>query len=273
MVTIFDGRKFAAEKETTLKLRVLGLKARGAYPKLASILIGNDHASELYVNLKKKAAERVGAEVNIYFIKENSKPEDLFFLIKTLNEDKTVQGIMVQMPVPGKLGELKNKIIDSVDPEKDIDGLQDNSNFLHPTSKAVIEIIDEAKKQLKINNLPPSGGRQFKICVVGATGMVGKPLVKELKEQKYDVIECNLKTLDLKSKTLQADILVCTTGVPNIIKGDMVKPGAVVIDVGSPKGDVDFAEVSKKAEFISPVPGGVGPVTITCLLENLILAC
>jgi methylenetetrahydrofolate dehydrogenase (NADP+)/methenyltetrahydrofolate cyclohydrolase len=264
---IFDGKKFAAEKEATLAVRILGLKARGVYPKLASILVGNNSASQLYVNLKKKAAERIGAEVDIYLIKENSKPEDIILLIKTLNEDKTVHGIMVQMPLPGALLNSRLQVINAIKPEKDVDGLKENSSFLHPTSKAVIQIIDEAKKQVPLKDSP------CKVVVVGATGMVGRPLVRELKDEKYEVIECNAETSKLKEKTLQGDILVSTTGVPGIIKGNMVKAGAIVVDVGSPKGDVDFAEVSKKASFISPVPGGVGPVTISCLLENLLSAC
>ena len=118
-----------------------------------------------------------------------------------------------------------------------------------------------------------TGASQFTICVLGATGMVGKPLVEELKAEKYEVIECDSKTHNLKDETVKGDILVSVTGVPGIIKADMVKPDAIVIDVGSPKGDVDFPEVEKVASFITPVPGGVGPVTITCLLENLVSAC
>ncbi|HKB88561.1 MAG TPA: bifunctional 5,10-methylenetetrahydrofolate dehydrogenase/5,10-methenyltetrahydrofolate cyclohydrolase [Patescibacteria group bacterium] len=265
MAIIFDGRKFAAEKEVALQIRVLGLKTRGVHPKLASILVGKDLASELYVNLKKKAAERIGAEVDIYKISENSKLEDLKLLIKTLNEDEMVNGIMIQMPIPGKLGESKEEIVSEIDSEKDVDGLKEDSQFLHPTSKAIMEVLKVAERQLD---------RKMKsVCVVGATGMVGKPLVKELKEENYEVIECNTKTPDLKAKTLETDVVVSVTGSQNIITGEMVKDGVVVIDVGSPQGDVDFASVSKKADFISPVPGGVGPVTITCLLENLISAC
>jgi methylenetetrahydrofolate dehydrogenase (NADP+)/methenyltetrahydrofolate cyclohydrolase len=267
MATIFDGRKFAAEKEAALQMRVLGLKTRGVYPKLASILVGEDHASQLYINLKKKAAERIGAEVDIYLIKEKSKLEDLLLLIKTLNEDKTVHGIMIQMPIPGELGIKKDETINAIDPEKDVDGLRADSQFLHPTSKAVMEIIDEAKKDESLK------GKLQKVVVVGSSGMVGRPLVKELKEQNYDVVACDTKTTNLREKTLEGDILVSTTGIPNLITGDMVKDGAVVIDVGSPGGDIDFPEVFKKASFVTPVPGGVGPVTITCLLENLISAC
>jgi len=268
MATVFDGRKFAQEKETALALRVLGLKTRGVYPKLASILVGNDPASQLYVNLKKKAAERIGAEVDIYLIKENSKLEDLILLIKTLNDDDTVYGIMIQMPIPGMLGENKGEILSAISSEKDVDGLKSDSPFLHPTSKAVIQIIDEAKKDPSLKDNPFK-----KAVVVGATGMVGKPLAHELKEENYEVIECSSETGNLKEKALQADVLVSVTGVVNLITEDMVRPGTVVIDVGSPKGDVEFAGVSKNAGFISPVPGGVGPVTITCLLENLISAC
>ena len=266
MATIFDGRKFAAEKEITLQNRVLGLKARGVYPKLASIIIGNDPASVLYVNLKKKAAEKTGAEVDIYNIPENSKVDDLTLLIDTLNTDKTVRGIMIQLPLPSPMSKFKNRIIESINPKKDVDGLRPDSEFLHPTSKAVIEIIDKAKKDKNyVRKASPC-----KVVVVGATGMVGTPLVKELKIEGYEVIECDSKTPDLQGLSLQADILVSTTGVPDIIKGDMVKNWAIVIDVGSPRGDVDFDSVVKKASFITPVPGGVGPVTIICLLENLI---
>jgi methylenetetrahydrofolate dehydrogenase (NADP+)/methenyltetrahydrofolate cyclohydrolase len=267
MAIVFDGRKFATQKEEKLAIRILGLKARGVYPKLASILVGENPASQLYVNLKKKAAEKIGAEVDVYLIKENSKLEDLLLLIKTLNEDKTVHGIMIQMPIPGKMGDFRDKIVNSIKSEKDVDGLRGDSLFLHPTSKAVIQVIDEAKKDIPFNEA------SCKVVVVGATGMVGRPLVEELKREKYEVIECDAKTSNLRDETVQADILVSTTGVPGIIKDNMVKPGAIVIDVGSPKGDVDFVEVEKIAGYISPVPGGVGPVTISCLLENLISAC
>jgi len=261
MATIFDGRKFAAEKEISLQNRVLGLKARGVYPKLASILVGNNPASVLYVNLKKKAAEKIGAEVDIYLIKENSKVDDLILLIDTLNTDVNVSGIMIQLPIPGAMSKFKDRIIESIDPQKDIDGLRPDSIFLHPTSKAVIDILKEAEK---ISEIKPKT-----VCVVGATGMVGTPLVKELKTEGYKVISCNSNTPTLKGETLQGDVLISCAGVPNLITSDMVKDGAIVIDVGSPKGDVD-PSTSLRASFLTPVPGGVGPVTITCLLENLI---
>jgi methylenetetrahydrofolate dehydrogenase (NADP+)/methenyltetrahydrofolate cyclohydrolase len=261
---IFDGKAFAAEKEISLGMRVLGLKARGIYPKLASIIVGNNPASELYVNLKKRAAENIGAEVDIYFIKEISKVDDLILLIDTLNVDETVNGIMIQLPLPPAMSKFKDRIIESIDPKKDVDGLRIDSQFLHPTSKAVIDILKFAEKGLKVQ--PKT------VCVVGATGMVGTPLVKELKTEGYKVIECDTKTTELRGYTLQGDVVISTTGTPGLIKSDMIKKDTIVIDVGSPKGDVETS-VSEKASFITPVPGGVGPVTISSLLENLISAC
>ena len=268
---IFDGRKYADEKESSLAIRVLGLKTRGVYPKLASILIGNNPSGLAYLELKKKAAERIGAEADIYLIKENTNLDDLLLLIKTLNEDETVQGIMIQMPLPDSMKSAEPKILSAILSEKDVDGLNENSDFLHPTSKAILQVVEEAKKA---NPFKPESTT---VAVVGATGMVGTPLVKELKKEGYKVIECNTKTLDLKSETLKADILVSVTGKAGIITFDMIKKGAVVIDVGYPKGDIDMESFKgkdpKAISFLSPVPGGVGPVTITCLLENLINAC
>jgi len=264
MAIIFDGRAFAAKKESSLGIRVLGLKARGVYPKLASILIGDNPASELYVDLKKKAAERIGAEIDVYFLPENSKFSEILQLIESLNSDDNFNGIMIQLPLPERLSEFKEKMLGAIDPAKDIDGLRYDSQFLHPTSKAVIDILKEAEKSLKTN---PSS-----VCVVGATGMVGTPLVKELRKEGYAVAEVSTETKDLREKLKTSEVVVSATGVAHLIKPDMIKDGAIVIDVGSPKGDVD-PSVSAKAGFFTPVPGGVGPVTISCLLENLILAC
>lgn len=269
MATIFNGRAFASEKEISLSNRVLGLKTRNVYPKLASIIIGDDPASKLYVGLKKKAAERIGAELDIYYLKENTKLEEILVLIGTLNVDDTVQGIMVQLPLPETLSDRKSQIVSAISPEKDVDGLQEESDFLHPTSKAVIEILDVAKKDPD----SPFKNVELKVVVVGGTGMVGTPLAKELEIQGYKVIKCDTNTTDLKSVTLQGDVLISCAGVPDLVKGEMVKKGAIVIDVGSPVGDIDFESVEAKASFITPVPGGVGPVTISCLLENLIGAC
>lgn len=262
---VFDGKGFAERKKEELKIIVGGLNSRGTIPCLASILIGNDRASVLYVSLKRKAAQKIGAELYPYFLPESTKLEDVLTLIRSLNTDRNVHGVMVQLPIPGKLGEHKSEIINAIDPKKDVDGLKENSFFIHPTSKAVMDILRYAKSQISIPDLNI-------VCVVGSTGMVGKPLIKELKTEGYKVIECNKKTKKLESKTFQGDIVISATGHPGLIKAGMVKRGVIAIDVGSPKGDFD-SKVEEKTSFFTPVPGGVGPVTIVCLLENLIEAC
>lgn len=265
MATIFDGRAYAEEKIKKLDLEVAKLKNRGIYPKLASILIGEDPASKLYVSLKKKKAEAIGAEMDTYFLKEKENIETILALIDSLNSDASVYGVMVQLPLPANFSKKdKEKIIGSIKKEKDVDGLREDSLFLHPTSKAVMDVIDESKKTTDHRSSPV-------VCVVGSTGMVGKPLVKELKKEGYKVNGCNHNTKNLKEKTLKADILISATGIPNLVTCDMVKKGATIIDVGSPKGDFD-PEVSKVAGFMTPVPGGIGPITIASLLENLVKA-
>jgi len=261
MAIIFDGREFALAKEKKLRGEVISLRSNGIIPHLASIIIGEDAASKLYVGLKKKAAEKIGAELDIYYFSENTGTEDILHLIDSLNRDGNVHGIMVQLPLPQNLAFEKNKIIDSIDPKKDVDGLRRDSVFLHPTSKAVVDILKDAEEKLDL--------KPRIVCVVGSTGMVGTPLVKELKNENYTVIEVNAETKDLKSKLSQADVVISATGVPGLIKPSMVKKGVLAIDVGSPVGDFD-ASVSGKAKFFTPVPGGVGPITISCLLENLV---
>lgn len=245
MAIIFDGRAFAAKKEE--KLRSLGKN-----PRLASIIVGANPASVLYVGMKKKAAERVGAELDIIKIPENTHLNKIIEVIEWLNTDKEVNGIMVQLPLPGNLKEETKKILETIDSKKDVDGLRENSLFVHPTAMAVLQIIKEAERELK-HDLKT-------IYILGESGMVGSSLLKEVAKSKLERVK----------ESQEADIVVGATGFPSVIKSDMVKKDAVVIDVGSPRGDVDFKSVSKKASFMTPVPGGVGPVTISCLLENLI---
>jgi len=264
MAIIFDGRAFAAQKRELLKSKIEPLGKKGAAPHLASVIVGDNPASLLYVGLKKKAAEQIGAKVDIYHLGNNTKKEELVDLIESLNKDASVHGIMIQLPLPQGLSGDKETIISQINPKKDVDGLRADSPFLHPTSKAVIEILNSAKTLLK--------RKPELVCVVGSSGMVGMPLVKELKKENYKVIECSSLTKNLREKTQDADVVVSTTGKENIIGAEDVKNQAIVIDVGSPKADVDFNKVLSKSAFITPVPGGVGPVTITCLLENLIAA-
>ncbi len=258
---IFNGKKFAEEKEKELRKKVSKLKS---VPKLVSILVGEDPSSVLYTNLKKKAAERIGVEFEIMKFPDSIPELYLIKVIKNLNNDQKVNGIMVQLPLPSALKEKTQTILNNIDKEKDMDGLTQRSAFIPATTKAVIRIIGIAKEKVNTGD--------EKIVVVGSKGMVGKSVVKELKNLKYKVEGIDLETKDLKSETIKGDILISATGKENLIKENFVKDGVVVIDVGSPRGDVSFNKVKKKASFITPVPGGVGPVTIISLLENLVQA-
>lgn len=254
MGIIFDGKAYAQKKKTLLSVGVLNLKSKGITPRLATILIGENVTSELYVNLKKKFIEGIGCEVDVYKLPEKVEFKDIEILIKSLNDDDLVHGIMVQLPLPSKLLDFKSQILDLISSKKDVDGLREDSKFLHPTSKAVLEILKIAEAETK---------KEAKsVSVIGALGMVGKPLVKELKKLGYEVYE---------TANNESDVMVSATGKTNLITSEMLKEDVIVIDVGSPFGDVS-SEVSKKASFFTPVPGGVGPVTITCLAENLIEA-
>ncbi len=264
MAIIFDGRSFAAEKEEALILKVLALRQKSITPHLVSIIVGEDPASHLYVGLKKRAVERIGGEVTVVSLGESSDVEKILEVINFYNNDPEIQGIMVQLPLPKKLVDSKFQILDSISSTKDVDGLRSDSKFLHPTSKAVIDIMDFANGGLDMSG-------KLEVVVVG-TGMVGGPVVKELKKKGYTVFECDMNTSNLKEETLKGDILVSATGKSKLITEDMVKKDAIVVDVGSPIGECDL-DVKSKASFVTPVPGGVGPVTISCLLENLISAC
>lgn len=263
MPVIFDGKGYSEKKKLLLQSSVDKLRELGVVPHLATILTGSEPASILYTNLKKKFIESLCCQVDIYNLPENVKFDEIKLLIDTLNKDKTVHGIMIQMPLPEKIVNCKLEIVNLIAKHKDIDGLQDNSDYLHPTSKAVMEILAMAIYETKIDVLS--------VCIVGASGMVGKPLVREFKKLGYIVLEADDKTNDLGRLTSQADAIVSATGIMNLITPDMIREDAIVIDVGSPNGDVSKL-VFDKTSFVSPVPGGVGPVTITCLAENLILS-
>ena len=263
MTTIFAGKDFARELEQKTHIKVKRLVEKGVRPKLVSILVGDDPGSVLYTNLKKQAAQRVGIDFETVRYPAEVPISRLSGKIKELNGDDKVHGIMVQLPLPGKLKSVTEYLVNQIAPKKDVDGLTNDSPYISATVKAILEILDQSPIA---NYLSP------KICVVGASGAVGNPLVKELKKRYSDLVGCNSKTRDLGAVTKTADVLISAAGVPGLVKADMVKDGAIVIDVGSPKGDVDPV-VLTKASFVTPVPGGVGPVTISCLLENLVSAC
>jgi len=276
MAIIFDGKKLAAEKEKVLTQKVAEFKkATGITPKLVAAMIGENPASRLYLRKKSEAAERVGMKMEVFKLNGLSK---LVSLIREKNKDKKTHGIMIQLPIKMQNTKfkmqnenLKFKILSAIDPSKDVDCLTPENfgllamgkpRFLPATVKGIMAIIENWS--LKIENL--------NVCVVGGSNIVGKPLALHLSNLGATVTICRSKTKDLEKYTRQADLLVSATGVPQLIKKDMVKKGAAVIDVGSPVGDVDFENVSEITSFITPVPGGVGPMTVVCLLENLFQA-
>jgi methylenetetrahydrofolate dehydrogenase (NADP+)/methenyltetrahydrofolate cyclohydrolase len=267
MTEIFSGKAFAFKKEEYLLEKVYNLRKKGITPKLVSIIIGNDPASVLYVNLKKKAAERVGCGVTIKNFDAKTKKQVVLDFITQQNTDKKVNGIMIQLPLPANFSEKdREDLIQTIFQDKDVDGLRSNSKFTPPTAKAVIQIMAVGEEHEHLKNYPA------RVVVVGASGFIGRQIIaalKKLKPNKYKLVELDSKVKNLKAKTSVTDILISVTGVAGLIKAGMVKAGAILIDVGAPKGDIAKATYGK-ATFVSPVPGGVGPVTISCLLENLV---
>lgn len=255
---IFDGKAFARKKELELVERV---KRLGSVPKLVSIVVGDNPASHLYVNLKGQAARRIGISFEKFEFR-NPKSEtikEIIKLINDLNNDESVTGIMVQMPLPPTFKGYSFKVVGAIAAEKDVDGLAGEGRFLPATVKAILDILGEMKVDVV--------GR--KVVVVGRSMIVGKPLAEELVRKGARMTVAHSQTPDLGAVTRNAEILVSATGRPGLITADMVKPGAVVIDVGEPKGDVDEG-VREVASWVTPVPGGVGPVTVACLLENVV---
>lgn len=261
MATIFDGKLYSLKKQLLLKSGAKLLKEKGKNLKLATILIGNDSASRLYVNLKKKYIEEVGLEVDVYNLPETVKKEEIITLIDTLNTDTNVNGIMLQLPLPENLKNYRDELIEKIEDSKDVDGMKKESKFIPPTVKAVLEILSLARNEvdMEVEN----------ICVVGASGTVGKSLVKELKKRGNNVLEADENTKNFENLTKKGDVVISATGVINLISPEMIKQDVVLIDVGSPFGDID-PRCSDTASFLTPVPGGVGPVTISCLAENLL---
>ncbi|MDO8429262.1 MAG: bifunctional 5,10-methylenetetrahydrofolate dehydrogenase/5,10-methenyltetrahydrofolate cyclohydrolase [Candidatus Daviesbacteria bacterium] len=252
---IIDGRALAKKYEESLKIKVKSLKR---IPKVISILVGSDPASLLYSQIKKKKAAEIGIDFDFIQFPAEEKYEVVEKYIKDLNDDLDVSGIMIQLPLPKMFLGDKNEdeLVSTINPHKDVDGLRSDSLFIHATVRAVLTIFKEEEIEV--------GGKV--VAVVGATGMVGTPMVYELKKRGAEVIPIHSKTRGLEGKTKEADIIISAVGIPNLITEDMVKEGVVVIDVGM---DVDFENVSKKAFKITPPKGGVGPVTVISLMENV----
>lgn len=258
---IINGRQIAFQKEKLLARKVAAFKNKtGFTPKLTCFLMGDNPASKIYLRLKQQAAKRVGIELEIIEFQPKADPPlvetKLTELIKEKNQDKSIHGIMVQLPLPKSL-----EILGVIAPNKDVDGLTGRSKYLPAVVKAILEIINYAKYSLLTG----------KIAIVGQGRLVGQPLTAYLKKMGAQVLATDIDTPDLSAITRQADILIVATGQPGLIKKEMVKPGALVIDAGSPRPEVD-PSAALKAGFITPVPGGVGPLTVVSLLENVFLA-
>ncbi|MEM3382945.1 MAG: bifunctional methylenetetrahydrofolate dehydrogenase/methenyltetrahydrofolate cyclohydrolase FolD [Nitrososphaerales archaeon] len=282
---ILDGRKLAEEIKGKIKKEVELFKKDGIEPCLSTILVSNDPASKIYVNIKHKNCEEVGIKSKNFQFPEDTKQEELIKFIGKLNEDKSVHGILLQLPLPKQIDE--NKAISAISPEKDVDGLHPvNMGKLIRGESSIIPCTPFGIQQLLIKNGYDPSGKHVVIC--GRSNIVGKPLAALLIQKKYGanatVTLCHTGTKNLSYFTKQADILVVAIGSPKTITANMVKEEAIVIDVGINKipdpntksgyrlvGDVDFDTVKEKAGAITPVPGGVGPLTVVMLLYNTLL--
>ena len=275
-MTIIDGKAVSAAVKDEVKNEVEQLKKSGSVPCLAVVLVGNDPASKVYVGNKKKACEYCGIKSLEYLLDENTTEEELLSLINVLNNDSAVNGILVQLPLPKHINE--EHIINSIVPSKDVDAFHPvnvgnimigTPDILNCTPAGVMEM-------LKKYNIETCG----KDCVIiGRSNIVGKPMAMLMLAANATVTVCHSKTANIKEKCKNADIIIAAVGKAGFVTADMVKDGAVVIDVGINRnsegklcGDVDFESVSQKASYITPVPGGVGPMTIATLMKNTLAA-
>ena len=274
MYQIIDGKKISQEIKDELKAKVADLKAKGTNICLAVIQVGNDPASSVYVGNKKKACEYIGVESLSYELPEETTEEELLDIVKKLNADEKVNGILVQLPLPKQIDE--EKVIQTIAPEKDVDGFHEkNVGALCVGSKGYVSCTPLGVIQLlKRSGIEIEGKR----CVVlGRSNIVGKPMSMLLLRENGTVTVCHSRTKDIKEITKQADILVVAIGKPKFVDETYVKEGAVVIDVGIHRdennklcGDVDFDKVAEHTSAITPVPGGVGPMTIAMLMYNCV---
>ncbi len=276
MAKLIDGKKISADIKEELKVKVAAYKEEGKNIALAVIQVGNDPASSVYVGNKKKACEYIGIESVSYELPEETTEEELLDIIDKLNKDSKINGILVQLPVPKHINE--DTVIKAIAPEKDVDGFHPQSvgalsigqkGFVSCTPAGVIQLLK--RSDVDING---------KECVViGRSNIVGKPMALLLLRENGTVTICHSRTADLREVTKRADILIVAIGKPKMIDASYVKDGAVVIDVGIHRdennklcGDVDFESVEPMASAITPVPGGVGPMTIAMLMNNCVEA-
>lgn len=275
MAIILDGKALAQKIRSDLKGKVELLKEKNIQPKLAVIMVGNDSSSKIYVRNKSKACEEIGIAYEEFLLDEDIEMEELLDLINELNNRKDINGILLQSPIPQHLD--INEAIKAISPKKDVDGFHpvnigklvlNQDGFISCTPYGIIRLLEEYDIEFE--------GK--KAVVIGRSNIVGKPMMLSLLNKNATVTICHSKTKNLSEITKEADILICAIGKPKYIKENFVKNGAVVVDVGINRdpqtgkisGDVDFDTVSEKASYITPVPGGVGPMTIAMLMENLV---
>lgn len=276
MAQIIDGKAIAAKIRGEIAAEVKQLQARGVTPGLAVVLVGNDPASEVYVRMKEKACQELGIFSLKHTLPGETSEAELLALIDRLNSDPTIHGILVQLPLPKQIN--TDKVLEAISPAKDADGFHPYNvgrlvvgkpTFQPCTPYGVMMLLKEAGVDL--------AGKE--VVVVGRSNIVGKPVALMCLQQNATVTICHSRTTDLAAKVRSADVVIAAVGRAEMIKGDWIKPGAVVIDVGTNRvgdrklvGDVEFASASERAAAITPVPGGVGPMTITMLLFNTVEA-
>lgn len=274
---IIDGKKLAKQIRENLKIECEELKEKGINPKLAVIMVGDDKASKIYVKNKSKACNEIGIQYEEYLLDKNINQNELIELIEKLNNDKTVHGILLQSPVPDGLD--INEAFRKISPEKDVDGFNptnvgklalNQDTFVSCTPYGIMRMFEAYNIDLE--------GK--KVVIIGRSNIVGKPLMQCCLNKNATVTICHSRTKNVKEHVKDADVVISAIGKPEYVTADMVKDGAIVIDVGINRtedgkivGDVDFENVSKKASYITPVPGGVGPMTIAMLMNNVIKAC
>ena len=276
MSIIIDGKALAKKTREELKVECDKLKEEGINPKLAVIMVGDNPASKVYVRNKSKACDEVGVEYEEFLLKETTTQEELITLIKKLNNDETIHGILLQSPIPKKLD--INEAFKAITYKKDVDGFAPTSvgklcigedTFVSCTPYGVMRMFEEYNIDLT--------GKD--VVILGRSNIVGKPLIQCCLQKNATVTVCHSKTKNLAEHTRRADVVISAIGQSKFVKADMIKEGAIVIDVGINRGedkkitgDVDFENVKEKASYITPVPGGVGPMTIAMLMNNVIKA-
>ena len=276
MAVIIDGKELAKKIRANLKIECEELKKKNINSKLAVIMVGEDPASKVYVRNKSRACEDVGIKYEEYLLDSKITQKELIELIEKLNNDKTINGILLQSPIPSNLD--INEAFRTISPQKDVDGFNpinvgklvlNQDTFVSCTPYGIMKMFEEYDIDLTGKN----------VVILGRSNIVGKPLIHCCLNKNATVTSCHSKTQNIAQKAKEADVLISAIGKANFVTADMVKDGAVVIDVGINRlnngkitGDVDFESVKEKASYITPVPGGVGPMTIAMLMNNVIKA-